>query len=166
LARDVPLPACQRQVVNDRIVWTVTETSGPTFHPGVPTGLFRITARLTNHGTVNILQPVTLNVVTLTNGNTLHGATEGGEHAGSKQAINVGDDDALTPGEWMTVNLDVRLNTREISSCTSKAAWCQGRRSRVRLPPDSALFCSRTGHSRSLNIDRLPRTRQAQGLPN
>ncbi len=113
LAREIPLPACQRQLVNDRVDLIVTETSGPTLHPGAPAGRFTITARLTNLDTVSILQPVTVNVVTLTNGNTLLSATEGGEHAGSKQAISVGDDNALTPGESMTVNIDVGLNNRD-----------------------------------------------------
>jgi hypothetical protein len=66
-----------------------------------------------NLGTVSIFQPLTVNVVTLTNGNTLLSATQGGEQAGSKQAISVGDDDALTPGESVTVSIDVGLNNRD-----------------------------------------------------
>jgi hypothetical protein len=111
LAREVPLPACQRQLVNGRVDLTVTQTSKPELTPG-EFG-FRITARLTNLGTVSILQPLTVNVVTLTNGNTLFSATEGGDQVGSKQAISAGDDDALTPGESMTMNIDVRLNNRD-----------------------------------------------------
>jgi hypothetical protein len=113
LTRAIPLPACGRQLVNDRIDLIVTETSGPTPRVGTPAGLFRITARLVNLDTVSIFQPLTVNVVTLTNGNILLSATEGGEQAGSKQAISAGDDDALTPGESMTMNLDVGLTNRD-----------------------------------------------------
>lgn len=112
LSRDVPLPACDRQIVNNMVNLVVTQTSGPTLHLGAPAGSFRITASLSNVGNTSILQPVTLNVITLTNGNQLLSATEGGSEVGSRQAFSVGDDDALTPGESVTMNIDVGLTDR------------------------------------------------------
>ncbi len=113
LSRDVPLPVCKQQIVNDLVTFVVTQTSlDPTPGPRAPAGRYTITARLTNASTKDIFQPLKVNVVTLSNGNRLVSATEGNGGPGSKQGINAGADDTLTANESVLVQFVIGLVER------------------------------------------------------
>ncbi len=98
------------QIINDKVNFVVQSTSfDPTSVPGGPAGTFTVIAVLTNTSTENIHEPINAVVKTLTNGNKLLSATEGDGGVTSKQAIDAGSDDILSPNESATVEFRIGL---------------------------------------------------------
>jgi hypothetical protein len=109
LSREPPVS----QVVNDRVNFVVQSTSfNPNPVAGGPAGVFTINALLSNKSAEGIWEPIKVVVTTLSNGNKLLSATEGNGGVGSKQAIDAGSDDALTPNESVNVQLKIGLANR------------------------------------------------------
>ncbi len=105
-----PLPI---DIANDRVGLVVNSTSfNPAPVAGGPAGVFTISATLTNPSSTWILTPVSAVVNTLTGGNILLSATQGGGTSGSRQQIDVGDDNALAPSESRTVQFRIGLAAR------------------------------------------------------
>jgi uncharacterized membrane protein len=100
-------------VINNLVNLAVQSSSlNPNPVPGGPTGVFTITALLTNTSPENILEPINAIVRTLSNGNKLLSATEGDGGEGSKQAIDAGSDDSLIPNKSVTVQFRIGLADR------------------------------------------------------
>jgi hypothetical protein len=121
LDANLSAPAPPLQIVNDKVNFVVQSTSlSITPVSGGPAGVYTITARLTNKSSQNIREPIKAVVTTLTNGNKLlsstegngTSATEGNGGVGSKQAIDAGTDNVLTPNESATVRFRVGLANR------------------------------------------------------
>jgi Beta-propeller repeat len=99
------------QIINDKVNFVVQNTSfnpAPVF-PFGPAGTFTVTAVLTNTSTESIPEPINAAVKTLTEGNKLLSATEGDGGVTSKQAIDAGSDDILSPNESVTVEFRIGL---------------------------------------------------------
>ena len=77
-----------------------------------PAGMMTINAVLSNESAESIWTPIDMVVTTLTNGNVLLTATEGAGSVGSKQAVDAGADQILTPAERVNVQFRIGLTTR------------------------------------------------------
>jgi 6-phosphogluconolactonase (cycloisomerase 2 family) len=107
-----PAKVCP-QIVNDKVSFVVQSTSlNSTPAPSAPAGVYSIIALLTNTSQQDIDIPINAVVKTITNGNLLLSATEGDGGTGSKQAIDAGADNKLSPNESVTVGFDIGLVNR------------------------------------------------------
>jgi hypothetical protein len=101
------------EIVNEQLRFAVQSTSfDPTPVAGGSAGVFTITAMLSNPGAGHLFTPVRAIVHTLNGGNILLSATEGDGTTGSKQEIDVGEDNALAPGESIPVVFRIGLASR------------------------------------------------------
>jgi hypothetical protein len=100
-------------IINQKVSFVVQSTSfNSTTVSGGPSGVFTITANLTNTSQEDIPGLIEAFVSALTNGNVLLTATDGDGSVGSKQAINVGSDNKLSPNESVTVQFKIGLANR------------------------------------------------------
>ena len=107
-----PAKVCP-QIVNDKVSFVVQSTSlNSTPVPSAPAGVYSVIALLTNTSQQDIDIPINAVVKTITNGNLLLSATEGDGGTGSKQAIDAGADNKLSPNESVTVGFDIGLANR------------------------------------------------------
>jgi hypothetical protein len=102
-------------MVSLSVIDTIMEPSAD--DPHAPQGVFRITATFTNESAIPVRSPF-FRVAELSGGNMLVSGDRppdlirmGGK--GSRQTPDVGIDDRLSPGESVTVEFRIGLQTRE-----------------------------------------------------